>query len=483
MPHATTKHLPLPLLMLALAASTLAMAAAASSALGKAGGDASPAAAAHRGQSEVLLQAPCGSTTEGGPEGPAMQANQVCTGGEKASGPVTEPAVQDPDRYAWRIFSELNQPAPGHGRKRVWQAWANQLDVFVSRPDPNHPPTWAVATGTSRRDRFQRRVELMAALSSSSSSSSSSLSSSSPSSSSPSSSSSSSKPSSSSSPSSPSSSSSGGNSPQPRYDAQSCDPDTTQQVFLNRPQFEYVVSNHLWYVEGQIAAFVAQKRIQLPTDAKVVKALWRPIAPADRAKYYWTESKGKLYGLASFLFISKVSPTWVWASFEHVDNPCFARYEAPQDSFGVTAAGRPSLQLLEMFRRAGLDPALWSHYRLGGVQTSFTNTEGRPVLLGNSIAEDGFQTTSSCATCHSRATVGPHTNNKVFGAGRLPIFSGFYAGNGQPQSASGAPDPSLYDDFSVSPPTRKYLQMDFSWSFACANEIGSDSNPCAEFTV
>jgi hypothetical protein len=454
MPHPTTKH---PSLILALAASTLPFlaAAAASSSPGHPDGNAQPAAAGRGAQTEALHQAPCGSTTEGGPEGPAMQANQVCTAGEKSTGPVTEPAIQDPNRYAWRTFSELNQPAPGHGRQRVWQAWANQLDVFVSRPDPSHPPTWAVATGTSRRDRFQRRVELMAALSSQQGANGGGS----------------------------SSSSSGGNLPKPRYDAQSCDPDTTQQVFLNRQQFEYVVGNNLWYVEGQVAAFMAQKRIQLPTDAKVVKALWRPIAPADRAKYYWTESKGKLYGLASFLFIAKVSPTWVWASFEHLDNPCFARYEAPQDTFGVTAAGRPSPQLLEMFRRFGLDAALWSHYRLGGVQTSFTDTEGRPVLLGNSIAEDGFQTTSSCATCHSRATVGPHTGDKFLGAGRLPIFGGgFYAGNGSPQSSSGAPDPSLYDDFSTSPPTRKYLQMDFSWSFACANQVGSDSNPCAAIT-
>jgi hypothetical protein len=131
-----------------------------------------------------------------------------------------------------------------------------------------------------------------------------------------------------------------------------------------------------------------------------------------------------------------------------------------------------------MLRGAGLDPALWTHYRLGGVQTSFTTTAGRPVLLGNSIAEDGFQTTSSCATCHSRSTVGPHTSDKIPGAGRLPIFDSFYAGNARPQSASGAPDSSLYNDYSTTPPTRKYLQMDFSWSFACANNIGSDSNPC-----
>jgi hypothetical protein len=132
-----------------------------------------------------------------------------------------------------------------------------------------------------------------------------------------------------------------------------------------------------------------------------------------------------------------------------------------------------------MFRTFGLDPALWSHYRLGGIQTSFTDTVGRPVLLGNSIAEAGFQTTSSCTTCHARSTVGPHTSDKRFGAGRLPVFGGpFYLGNSMPQSTNGAPDPNLYADFTTPTPKQKYAQMDFAWSFACANNIGSNNNPC-----
>ncbi len=238
------------------------------------------------------------------------------------------------------------------------------------------------------------------------------------------------------------------------------------------------MSNHLWYVEGQVAAYQAQKPIELPTDAMVVKALWRPIKKYEMAKYFWTESDGQLYGLASFLFISKVIPTWVWASFEHIDNPCFGRYEKPHDTFGITA-GQPSAALLKMFRTFKLDETLWSHYRLGGVQTSFTDTTGRSVLLGNSIAEAGFQTTSSCTTCHARATVGPKTSDVIFGAGRLPVFGeAIYPGNLSPQSSSGSPDPSLVADFSTRPPARKYLTMDFGWSFTCANNIGSDSNPC-----
>ncbi|HXH40828.1 MAG TPA: hypothetical protein VNN08_19530 [Thermoanaerobaculia bacterium] len=101
---------------------------------------------------EPLQRRPCGSTTEGGPEGPAMQREDVCTGYAMTAGPVTEPAVQDPDRYAWRTFCELNQPAPGKGRLRIWQTWANQFDLFVSRPDPKHPPTWAGATSEARPD-------------------------------------------------------------------------------------------------------------------------------------------------------------------------------------------------------------------------------------------------------------------------------------------------------------------------------------------
>lgn len=70
-------------------------------------------------------------------------------------------------------------------------------------------------------------------------------------------------------------------------------------------------------------------------------------------------------------------------------------------------------------------------------------------------------------------------SHKFLGAGRLAITGGgWYFGNMRPQSTNGAPDHDLYYDFSTTPPTRKYLQMDFAWSFACANNIGSDSNPC-----
>ncbi len=227
-------------------------------------------------------------------------------------------------------------------------------------------------------------------------------------------------------------------------------------------------------------------------DAIVIKALWRPISEAEKPKYFWTVSnentqgssstslKPQLFGLASFLFISKTIPTWTWASFEHIDNPCFGRQESPQDNFGVTPAGQPNAALLAMFREFHLDVALWSHYRLGGIQTSDTDTTGRPTLLGNSVAEAGFQTTSSCTNCHGRSTVGPHSSGKFFGLGRLSVFAGgVYPGNLRPQSTNGPADPNLYTDFSTSPPTRKYLQLDFQWSLVCANNIGSDANPCS----
>jgi len=127
--------------------------------------------------------------------------------------------------------------------------------------------------------------------------------------------------------------------------------------------------------------------------------------------------------------------------------------------------------------RAGHKPVVRPTRR--SIQTSYTDTTGRPVILGNSIAEAGFRTTSSCTNCHGRSTVGPLTTGKFFGAGRLPIFSGFYAGNFRPQSANGTADPNLYMDYSTSPPARKYQQLDFQWSLACANNIGSESNPCS----
>ena len=57
-------------------------------------------------------------------------------------------------------------------------------------------------------------------------------------------------------------------------------------------------------------------------------------------------------------------------------------------------------------QRHNLSPALPNDYRLKGAQVDFTDRTGRPTIVGNSITEAGFVSTSSCITCHAWASIG-----------------------------------------------------------------------------
>jgi hypothetical protein len=111
-----------------------------------------------------------------------------------------------------------------------------------------------------------------------------------------------------------------------------------------------------------------------------------------------------------------------------------------------------------MMQQGGLPPA-WLNYRLDGAQIDFTDATGRPILLGNSITEDGFVATSSCITCHARSTIGPRIAGQAK-ANRLSVFKS----TSPLISDNGAPDPTWYYVDPRKPATRKYLQLDFLWS-------------------
>jgi hypothetical protein len=384
---------------------------------------------------------PCGSTTEGGPEGPPLGEEDVCATVVPQVGDLTNPAVQDPDRFAWKLFSEINAPAgpgPGGSPAVVWQTWANQADVYVANPNPDDPPQWdAVANRHQEPLRLkpfthQHRLGDILTLQAA----------------------------------------------HERADAKNpCNPAPTsdqllEEVRMNRDTVDYIGENRLWYIEGQIEAFETGFTVSFPTGSREVKANWIPIAAADKARFHWTSSpSGQLYGLVALHVLSKDLPNWFWATFEHAANPCWGKYLAPQDDFGFPDGSKITPQLEAMFREYGLDPALWSQYRLDGAQVDFTDSTGRPILLGNSLTELGFQTTASCMTCHSRSTVAADTSGPQ--TGRLSVFDNNNVWQGQAQSFHGTPNPSWFWSFAGSTPTRKYLQLDFVWSLFCANAIGS----------
>ncbi|MCC5666992.1 hypothetical protein LC653_24645 [Nostoc sp. CHAB 5784] len=77
----------------------------------------------------------------------------------------------------------------------------------------------------------------------------------------------------------------------------------------------------------------------------------------------------------------------------------------------------------------------WKNYRLKGTQINFVDSAGNPTLLGNSVTEEGFVQTSSCITCHARATI------NIQGTSGLQ-FPGSKPDN---QSYNGAPNPKWFD--------------------------------------
>jgi hypothetical protein len=257
---------------------------------------------------------------------------------------------------------------------------------------------------------------------------------------------------------------------------------------MNRPAFEFVVDNELYNIEGQ-EAFHAQCRanpqvivgqcrlVNLPPAAREIKSAWKLLSPSPidkipsgdldqlRKRYHTTtclyEGKTYIYGLSGLHITTKDLPNWVWTTFEHEDNPI-------PELADNDRAGQPS----------ALKGTKWEHYRLRGTQVDFVDSAGQPTVLANTQIEAGFQQTSSCITCHSRATIGdplavqPGTPKR---ANRLPFFEVYRilhrhtAGGTEDQVIRYGNIGSPYSDwFNENRIRRKYTQLDFMWSLRFA---------------
>lgn len=261
---------------------------------------------------------------------------------------------------------------------------------------------------------------------------------------------------------------------------------------LNKAAFEFIRANELFHIGGQEAllqkAFdlrkaavdklnnggipapfeYRKKLIDFPAAAKEVKAQWRPITEQEKQRYRWQEfvdSDGKkvLYGLTALHITTKDLPNWLWATFEHVDNPSRKDSEGwiiPSNDSSASPQGYP--------QGLGIEGTRWENYRLRGTQTEFTTGTGMPTVLANSQIEEGFQTSSSCITCHAMASVGRRKGSAV-PANRLSIFSTTYpsATGGVVIGPIGIPQAGLFESTSIDNDVvgeLNYLQLDFVWS-------------------
>ena len=110
------------------------------------------------------------------------------------------------------------------------------------------------------------------------------------------------------------------------------------QAAMNKTEFDYVVQNQLYNLEGQIA-YNAENQIKFPANKKnkkhgsmEIKMSWKQMSDTDATeRFFIREARvipltGKPYkakfGLVGMHIAVRTqsSPTWIWATFEQVDN-------------------------------------------------------------------------------------------------------------------------------------------------------------------
>lgn len=323
----------------------------------------------------------------------------------------TNPALSSPDRFMWEIFVDINRPAGNGSNDVLWETWALANDLFG---DPNTTPQWPTLEIPRRKlletDLVQQqlfRFHLQRLL---------------------------------------------GGSLEPVSEFAG----PGSEVRINKTFFDFVVQEKLWYVEGQEEAFDRGTPIDAPIESKEIKAVWKPVSEAQKSRYHWQPYNGQVYGLIAIHVITKDIPRWTWATWEHVDNPDLCEAHPCRDAFGRTSDGQVSDALKALFAEAGLG-SQWQNYRLVGTQMNYSDLIGRPIVLGNSVIESGFVRESSCMTCHARSSIGPPIPG-LSSANRLSVFP----------PEVGAPDPQWFLNSGTNPPTTKYLQLDFVWTFSRA---------------
>lgn len=110
------------------------------------------------------------------------------------------------------------------------------------------------------------------------------------------------------------------------------------QVVFNRTEFDYLVENELYNLDGQIA-FTGRQKVSFPSNkgdrqhgAIEIKLSWKELGPGDTPSRFLVRkaafvridgTKGEgTFGLVGMHISARTesSPTWIWATFEQVDN-------------------------------------------------------------------------------------------------------------------------------------------------------------------
>ncbi|WP_299980682.1 hypothetical protein [uncultured Pseudoteredinibacter sp.] len=366
--------------------------------------------------------------------------------------------INEPDKFAWQLFIELNLPAAPNKRgvadsskklgdegNVVWETWALADDVFTR--DGCKPSRW-----DDLKLRYSTKSERM-------------------------------------------------RSPVSKADLifSQLNEDDFQVNFdpnepfsetrMNQAAFDFIRNEGLYNIEGQEAFHTSGRFIDLPEEAREIKSAWRVLTKEEikSGRYHMNKAGGETYGLIALHIITKDIPQWFWSTFEHVDNPDIDIRDTENDLRWFdrhTNGGEKSRLPKEVIGTK------WENYRLKGTQLDFVTLDGRPTIVANAIIERGFMGSSSCVSCHAHATIGDPINRcdptkdksckaEDIRANRLPIFEDIrrqYLDPTNPKSKSsrfilgwtGTPNPELFYDKNAGAlisETRSYTQTDFMWSF------------------
>jgi hypothetical protein len=373
-----------------------------------------------------------------------------------AQTPDPDPALNNPDKVSWELFASVNRSVPSSNNNVLFETWAANEDTFRQNPmfpgsagPPSCPSTLVAAAPAAPQPQpaltpvaspkilnvpallaFAPRLQGL----------------------------------------------------QPHVVPGATEDQPSEEVRRNQTTFNFIVCNKLHTRAGLRIAFAAGQPISFPPDSIEVKANWVPAGNRSPSEYHInTASDKKSYALVSMHIISKQVPNWTWATFEHKDNLDRCDFIGCHDSFGAVVqdvdAHKPpggkydpctkTPALKKLFADAGL-PAKWENYCLKGSQVEFVTSTGVPTLLGNSVTESGFVDTSSCMTCHSRASVNAMGRDSQ-GAGFVapPIPAVCPDGAQALCSPNGAPNPAwFWANPGQADGSRLALQTDFVWSVA-----------------
>jgi len=366
---------------------------------------------------------------------------------EEPSNPAM--AINEPDRYAWLLFMALNWPADVPLKKSnpskpfgapgpvVWETWRNvrnQAPDTTFKPDGSDPGEWlGTQTQATRTENDVDNSPLQQQLLR-----------------------------------------------RGRAEIMFDRPVSTinrNETRLNRDMYEFIRKNTLYNIEGQELLIGKVQAISFPVNSKEIKAQWRRISESDKPRYHWVEisvsGQVQIYGLTALHVITKDIPNWFWATFEHEDNKLPANQGGRAENEGWLikskdkfACPTPPHDCEKIPAGIGLENTKWQNYRLRGTQVDFVDVFGQPTILANSQPEQGFQATSSCITCHARATIGSRVMDE---ANRLEIFKPQDPANPDKiESYTGSPNPEWFANDGTG---KRYIHLDFVWSLFRAQRI------------